>query len=77
MNKDFCRIDYYNGTYEYLKNDTPIYHKTDTGETIIEYRNHTLMENNYLYQRIKRISKLPEEKKINVLYRKKREFNYE
>ena len=70
MSKDFCRVDYYTGIYEYLKNDTPILYTTDIGETIIEYRNHKLMKNSYYYQRIKRMSKLPEGKKINTVYRK-------
>ena len=61
MSKDFCRIDYYNGTYE-----------TDTGETIIEYRNHKLMKNNYYYQRIKRLAELPKDKKVNTIYIKER-----
>ena len=71
MSKDFCRVDYYTGVYEYLENDTPIFHRTDKGKkTIIEYRNHKLMKESYHYQRIKRMSKLPEGKKINTVYRK-------
>ena len=69
---DYCRVDYKNGFFEFLKNDTPIYHQKDSGEQYIEYRSSHLMKKSYNYQRIKRIKKLPEGRKINVLYRKEK-----
>jgi hypothetical protein len=69
---DYCRVDYKEG-YEYLKNDTPIYHQTDSNKQYIEYRNHSLMKNCYDYKRIKRLKELPKGKRINFFYEKTRQ----
>ena len=69
---DYCRVDYKNGFFEYLENNIPIHHQMDSGEQYIEYRSRRLMQKCYNYQRIKRLKKLPEGRKINVLYRKEK-----
>lgn len=68
---DYCRVDYDN-CYEYLENDTPVYfyEPFKNKPTIIEYRNASLLKNNYKYNRIKRLKALPPGKKINTLYHK-------
>lgn len=67
---DYCRVDYKNGFFEFFINDTPIYHRTGSGEVYTEYRSHKLMMKTYNYQRIKRIKKLPEGRKVGIIYEK-------
>jgi len=57
----YVRVDWDNGIYEYLRNDT------DCGDG--EFRNSFLLHNNMKYRRIRFIEKLPEGKKC-TLYRR-------
>lgn len=59
---DYCRIDFYDGKYIYVKNDTL--------DVFGEYRAKYLLKRNQpvQYQRIKRIQTLPPGKKVNKFY---------
>lgn len=70
---DFVRVDYENGLYEYLPNDTLAWYECSYDEVVPIWRNSELMEHNYRYIRIKRMSKIPEDKQLNKLYGRKAE----
>lgn len=54
----YVRVDWDNGYYEYLPNDT----ECANGE----WRNSFLLHSNYQYKRIRFLSKLPEGKKCTI-----------
>ena len=62
---DYVRVDYDNDLYEYFKNDV------DCGNG--EMRARQLLRNHWACIRMKRIAKLPQGKRANILYSKKEE----
>ena len=55
----YVRIDYANGCYEYLKNDTPC---------LSGMRANPLLRHAYKYIRLRKMNELPEGKKCDKLY---------
>ena len=56
----YVRVDWDNGYYEYLPNDT------DCGNG--EFRNSFLLRNNYKYKRIRFLPELPKGKRCKKIY---------
>jgi len=56
----YVRVDWDNGYYEYLPNDT------DCGDG--EFRNSFLLHNNYQYKRIRFLPELPKGKHCKKIY---------
>lgn len=66
---DYVRVDYDNGFYEYLANDTPAdLYFDDEGRCMLNWRNSQLLKCAIYYKRIKRMSRIPEGKKLNTKY---------
>ena len=60
----YCRVDYDNGIYEYFPNDDE---KSD--------RSYRLERTNYACIRMRKLSKLPENKKTGIIYHTEKALN--